>query len=184
MLIVFKRLNNKMGVKTENFLGRIKKISMKWKVAALLIVGFVAFIAIYEVYERMTTVKVSVKYPSDGRITVSYPRRDYQSGDVVPLTVEATSYAVAIKTIRLYSSIRGLENVTLFSGGAFWGGILEPGEFSSDTKECEFTLPMDMENRGNIDFNIRVDFLYATRLYMSFTNHNGSRMLTITLNIQ
>jgi len=174
-----------MGVKTGNFLGRIKKISMKWKVAALLIVGFVAFIAIYELYERMTIVKVSVKYPSDGRITVSYPKREYQPGGTVPLTVEATGgIAVAIKTIRLYSSISGLENVTLFSGGAFWGGILEPGEFSSDKKECEFTLPMDMENRGNIDFNIHVDFLYATRLYMSFTDHNCSRMLTITLNIQ
>lgn len=174
-----------MGVKTGNLFGRVKKISLKWKVAALIIVGFVAFIAIAELYERMTTVKVSVKYPSDGRITVSYPRREYQPGDTVPLTVKATGgIAVAIKTIRLYSSISGLENVTLFSGGAFWGGVLEPGEFSSDTKECEFTLPKDMENIGKIEINIRVDFLYATRLYMSFTNHDGSRTLTITLNVQ
>lgn len=177
-----------MGVKTGNFLGsyRIKKISMKWKVAALLIIGFVAFIAIVEIYERMTTTTVSVKYAINGRITVSYPKREYQPGGTVPLTVKATNPdAVAIKTIRLYSSIRGLENVTLFSDGAFWGVILEPGEFSSDTKECEFTLPKDMEVGGNVDINLHVKYLYASvGLYGSFTNHDGGRTLTITLNIQ
>jgi len=174
-----------MGVKTSNFLGRIKKISIKWKVAALLILGFIAFIAIYEFYERMTTITVSVKYTTHDRITVSYPKREYHPGGTVPLTVEATNgWAVAIKTIRLYSSIRGLENVTLFSDGAFWGVILEPGEFTSDTKECEFTLPKDMEDRGNVDINLNIQYMYASVLYGSFTNHNGSRTLTITLNIQ
>ena len=174
-----------MGVKKDNFLGRIKKISLKWKVAALLIVVFVALITISDLYERMTTVKVSAEFPSDGRITISYPKREYQPGGTVPLTVKAThGWAVTIKTIRLQSSISGLENITLFSGGAFWGLILEPGEFTSDKKECEFTLPKDMEDRGNIDINIRVDFFYATVWYGSFTNHNGTRILTITLSIE
>jgi hypothetical protein len=183
--MVVKKVNNRMGVKTGSLFGRVKEISLKWKVAALIIVGFLAFIAIANLYEGMTTAKVSVEYPNHGRITVSYPKKEYQPGDTVPLKVEAYgSLAVGIETIRLCSSISGLENVTLFSGGAFWGVTIEPDEFSSDTKECEFTLPQDMEKRGNIDINILVELQYATRLYMSFTNHWASRTLTITLNVQ
>jgi hypothetical protein len=110
----------------------------------------------------------------------------YDSGDAVWLEVSAKDEdAVALKTVRLYSEIEGLENVTLFSEGqAYWGDTIYRDNIDHyDTKEFEFTLPEYAESMGKVNIVVFVEFVYASGFPL-FHNEVDDRELTITLTIE
>jgi len=118
--------------------------------------------------------------------------RTYHPGDTVHLKVICEDpIKVAICTVELNSSIRGLENVTLYSGGEAWWGssiVYSPSSHSLDSEEFDVVLPSDLQiegKTGKVYFTIKVEYVYACKSGEgSFYNAHKTKFITVTLDVE
>lgn len=139
----------------------------------LLIAGVGAVTVVYQ------TVNPTEKNFYDESTWIEVKWKTYHPGDRVYLTVIVEEpIRVAIVSVEMNSSIVGLENRTLFSGGeAYWGSklVYDPGKDYSDSEECDFSLPgswawdTQIENKTvKVYFTIKVTYVHAHKLYSGF----------------
>jgi len=136
----------------------------------LLIVGVVVVVVVYQI-----VVVGPVLTFGDESTRIQLKWGTYHPGDKVDLTVIVEDpIRVAIVSVELNSSIKGLENRTLFSGGeAYWGSRIayDPNSHDHASKACDFYLPeswagdLQIENKTvKVYFTIKVTYVHARNL--------------------
>jgi hypothetical protein len=130
----------------------------------------------------------------DGSTKVTLERKLYHPRDTVELKVEAEAWLrVEIISIELESSVKGLENVTLYSGGKpYWGSAIvytPPGSTHTDTQECDFVLPLDLQimedTTRELYFTIEIKYVHPREARANeFYNDYETESITINLNVE
>lgn len=144
----------------------------------LALIGFVGLMGLIGYFAT----PYEFKFQSD-RTTVTYelPQSLWscelcKQGQVLNLTVSVEAgAAVAIRTITLRSSIPGLSNVTLLSGGSiYWGQYLtyNPDKKAKESKTVPVAIPDSVKNAGidSLRADIVVSYAYAMPSGSEFLN--------------
>jgi hypothetical protein len=162
-----------------------------------LILGFLVFIGFLGLVGLVGyfTIPYEIKFQSGGT-TVSYERphwlwsyEPYKPGDMANLTVTVEEGArVVIRTLTLRSSIPGLSNVTLFSGGSiYWGQYLtyDPNEKAKTSEIVILTIP-DSARASNTDAikaDVVVSYAYAMPSGFEFLNLFSEDIVPIEISL-
>jgi hypothetical protein len=151
----------------------------------LLVVGVSAFAIFYQMF-----VVGPLFTFGDESTQIGVKWRTYHPGDEVYLRVIVEEpIEVAIVSVEMNSSIKGLENRTLFSGGeAHWGSNVayDPTKDASDFEECSFYLPgswawdLQTENETvKVYFTIKVTYVHAVKVGSNdFENTYDTELIT------
>jgi len=152
-----------------------------------LFIGIITVVGLYSLI-----VVGPVKTFGDQWTRVEVKARTYHPGDTVHLRVICEDpIRVAICSVELNSSIKGLENVTLYSGGkAYWGSSIaySPSSHDHDSEEFDVVLPSDLPiegKTGKVYFTIKVEYVYAVKSGAgSFYNAHKTKFITVTLDVE
>ena len=161
------------------------------KGATLIVIFFVLLVvgvSAYAVFHQMFIVGPVFTFRDEStRIDVKWGI--YHPYDEVHLTaIVEVPVRVAIVSVEMNSSIRGLENRTLFSGGkAYWGSNIayDPAKDDSDYEGCDFSLPgpwaWDLQENETVKvyFAIKVTYVHAVEVGSgTFENRYDTKLVT------
>jgi hypothetical protein len=154
----------------------------------LLLLLIVSVMVVVVVYQAVVVGPMFTFTDESTRIEVKW--RTYHPGDKVYLTVFVEEpIRVAIVSVEMNSSIVGLENRTLFSGGSAWWGsklVYDPNRKDADAEECDFDLPgswawdLQIENKPvKVYFTIKVTYVHARDVGSGyFENAYDTKLIT------
>jgi hypothetical protein len=101
-----------------------------------------------------------------GHTAVSFDDIAYGSGDTVKVAIDVKiGVRVAIVSVKLVSSIEGLGNVTLFSGGeSYWESSIayKPGDIDETRKDVNLFVPYVKTVADTIKAEVDVYYVYAS----------------------